>query len=203
MAAAFERLQQLGTDKFTKILNSLMRGQPAMNLAREIQQDWGDYTDVAEKTLTQQLNRLRLAAARGAFGKKIAYELSKGQTHHLPAFNDLSISAMERLEELAGVQRLRVLQFAAKEKAAPPTSGPLLQSVNAVFSEYAKLLLDIQKLRFELGLDEFKGVYNARGASASVTLPDGTNIHRQVFEAVASVEEIFKRRSVPKQVPAP
>ncbi len=37
----FERLQRLGNTKFQKIVNELMRGVPAIIVARLILQEWG------------------------------------------------------------------------------------------------------------------------------------------------------------------
>ena len=44
---AFERLQKLDEEKFGAIIHGLMTGTPGMAMARKVQQDWGDMTDVA------------------------------------------------------------------------------------------------------------------------------------------------------------
>lgn len=195
---AYDRLQDLGEEKFRAILNYLMRGKPAMSLARMIQQEWGDFPEVAEKTLTQQLNRLRLDAAQGAFGKEAAAEIAKGATPKIARLNHLSLSAAERMEELSVIQYERVIRLVQKESTLPLTKE-LLQQTNAVFNDYKELLKDIQKMRFDLGLDEFKGVIpgvRIAGASMSATLPDGSHIQKQVFEASTVIDEIFNKRKI-------
>lgn len=194
---AFDRLQRLGEDKFRTILNELQRGTPAMNLARKIQQEWKDFQDVGEKTLTQQLNRLRLEAATGAFGKAVAKQIAKGNPVQIDKLKDVSSTALERLEELAGWRRQQAIDVRDKVKTTPVLVGSLLAAANAVFNDYSKLLQDIQRMRYDLGLDKFQGVVPvARGASTNTTLPDGTNIQRQVYEAYTTVEEILDRRGI-------
>jgi DNA-binding HxlR family transcriptional regulator len=201
---AFDKLQSLGEEKFRVIMNHLLRGKPAMTLAREIQQEWGDLQDIGQKTLTQQLNRLRIASAEGIFGKTVAAQITKGQPpKHIARLNGLSLSAVERMEELSALQKERVIRLLEKEKTllekekTLPT-GSALSATSAVFNDYKELLKDIQKMRFDLGLDEYKGVImTARGASVSQTFPDGSHIQKQVFEAATTIDEIFARRNIP------
>jgi hypothetical protein len=225
---AFERLQALGEDKFQKILNLLMRGEPAMGLARTIQQQppkgWGLFQDVAEKTLTAQLNRLRQVAAEGAFGLKAARRIAEGATpvQAVKRLEHVNIRVLDRLEELADIQRTRVLNLVEKEKdsllpkignlhlpsnmppsakMAPQEYRHLLTQTNLVFNDYRQLLLDLQKIRFDLGLDEFKGPVSGttvRGATHTTTFPDGMSVQKQIFEAVTTIEQIFDARKIPR-----
>jgi hypothetical protein len=202
---AYERLQSLGEEKFGKILNQLVRGEPATGVSRMIQHEWKDFQDVSEKTLVQQLNRLRLHAAEGMFGKAAAKQLMDGQTPTvIKRIENLSIGVLERMEELGTIQRQRMLDLVEKEKKMPVPVGAMLSATNAVFNDYRQLLLDLQKIRFDLGVDEFKGPLTTttmmRGAHASMNLPDGTNVQKQVFEAVTSVEAIFNARKIPQTV---
>lgn len=197
--AAFERLQDLGEEKFGKILNLLMRGEPAMGLARTIQQappqGWGEFQDVAEKTLTQQLNRLRHVAARGAFGKNAAKAIIAGATPHIDKLAHISVQALDRIEILSEKQHTLVMVLLDKAIEEKRT----FKSVNDAVNNYRQTLLDIQKMRFDLGLDEWKGPISqtVRGAIQNTTLPDGTLIQKAVFEAVRTVEQIFDQRQIP------
>lgn len=223
---AFQRLQALGEERFGKIINLLMRGESAMGLARQIQQPppegWGEFQDVAEKTLTQMLNRLRLRAAEGAYGAKTAKWIAQGnKPPQINRLERISVRVLDRMEELSDIQRDRVLALVEREKLhllptsqagnlhikmAPQEYRHLLTQTNLVFNDYRELLKDIQKIRFDLGLDEFKGPVGAsasqalRGASTTVNLPDGTNIQKQVFEVVRTVEQIFDQREIPVPV---
>lgn len=200
---AFERLQALGEEKFGKILNLLMRGEPAMALARTIQavppKGWGEFSDVAEKTLTQQLNRLRFAAAEGAFGSAAAKRIAAGAKPHIDRLNAVSVNALTRMEELSEAQRTLVLVLLADATEKKHT----FTSTNEAVDNYRKTLLDVQKLRFDLGLDEFKGpVGNTtiRGASLTTTFPDGMSVQKQIFEAVTTIEQIFDARKIPQLI---
>lgn len=194
---AFERFERLGEEKFRTILNTLMRGQSAMGLARLIKTEWGLFPDVSEKTLTQQLNRLRLAAAEGIYGKEAATEIQAGAAPQLRLLERVSTSAITRMEELAIIVRTRVQSIALAEEKTAITDGKRLSATTQVFSEYSKLLQDIQKMRFDLGLDEYKGIVpSVRGASLGIQLPDGTNVQKTVFEAMTTVDNIFKKRGI-------
>ena len=222
---AFERLQQLGQIKFTRILNALMRGEPAMTLARQIRTEWGDFGDVAEKSLTQQLSRLRLAASEGMFGEKVAAEIVKGAIPQIKALEGVTSEVLTRMEEVANLQRQRVLMLVNHERECftqdktmvPAQKGKVtfltsfkkdttklvpvpITSTNSVVNDYAQLLQDIQKIRFDLGLDEFKGVIpgmRIAAASSSEIRADGSTTQKQVFEAITTLETIFDRRKVP------
>ena len=76
-----------------------------------------------------------------------------------------------------------------------------LSSLNSVINDYRDLLLSIQKIKFDLGLDEYKGVIpGVKATATSLTRPDGLKIQQQVFEAIEVVEDIFLRRGIYPQV---
>lgn len=199
---AFDRLQDLGEDKFRKILNLLMRGQSTHSIARMMQQPppkgWGLFQDLAERSLQQQLNRLRIVAAKGAFGTKAAEVLTLQGTPQVKMLEGVSTQVIERLEEVSTVQRQRMLDVVAREKQTPVPVGAYTVT-NEVIEGYRKVLIDIQKMRFDLGLDEYKGPVGGgmvlRGATQTTMLPDGSNVQKQVFEAVTTIEEIFAARN--------
>ena len=200
---AFERLQALGEDKFRKILNGLLRGETAIAVARIIQQQppdgWGLFQDVAEKTLMQQLNRLRLAAGTGIFGATEAKRLATLGKPHVDRLSQISVPVLARVEEVSEAQRTLVLVLLEKATAEKRT----FTSVNDAVNNYRQTLLDIQKLRFDMGLDEFKGptsMTTVRGATQTTTFPDGMSVQKQVFEAVNTIEQIFNARRIPHPV---
>lgn len=193
--SSFSRLQNLGKDRFTKITSDLIRGTPAMSMARVIQTEWMEFQDVAEKTLTQQLNRLRIALEKKAFGNTLTTDLEfsskKKRVEILQGIGDLNV--LHEIEELAFIQKKRIIRLSNREEAMPMP----LSTLSEIIRDQQKLLEGIQKVRFDLGLDEYKGVLTGvRAGSASITLPDGTNIHRQVYEAVDAVENIFAKRGI-------
>ncbi len=200
--AIFYRLKSLGEERFSVVLNMLMRGEPAMAVARQIQQappnGWGLCGGVAEKTLTQQLSRLRQQAAEGAFGRKVAKQIEAGAKPQIKLLERVSLPVIQRLEEMSDIQRNRILMMVEKETELRSA----LSATDDVMEGYRKILLDIQKIRFDLGLDEFKGpmamTAGMRGASQTTTLPDGTSVHKQVFETLTHIEQIFDAREIPR-----
>lgn len=198
----FDRLHAMGKERFHKVLNALMHGETSRTLARQIQlqppEGWGLFQGVSERTLAQQLNRLRLAAAEGAYGPEVAKQIAAGNISHVEILKDISICALERIEEVADIQRNRLLAQVEKEKI----TKHVLVTTNDIVAEYRKVLMDLQKLRFDLGLDEFKGPVGSsmtlRGGSVTQTFPDGMSVQKQIFEAVNTVEQIFDVRKIPQ-----
>jgi hypothetical protein len=39
-----------------------------------------------------------------------------------------------------------------------------------------------------------------RGVSQTTTLPDGSSVQKQIFEAINTIEQIFDARHIPKEV---
>ncbi len=193
----FERLQRLGNEKFQKIVNELMRGTPVVMIARLIQQEWGDCQNVRENTLARQSMRLHTAITNGAFGGDLAQEARRKASVRIKLFHGSSLNCLEELIDLAVLERDRVQQLREKEREL----NIPLSSLNALINDYRDLLLCIQKIKFDLGLDEYKGVMSGVKATAtSLTRPDGLKIQQQVFEAIEVVEDIFRRRGIYPQV---
>lgn len=188
---AFEKLQGLGPEKFQKITNSLLTGTAAQALARTIRTDWGDLSDTAEKTLTQQLNRLRIAMAKGAFGADAQKALDNPESFDIKILRHSNLNALQELTALAEVQRTR-LQLCWNDERKSKKYNP---HINPIVSQLQETLLAIQKIRFDLGMDEFKGVVpGVKLKSESATLPDGTQMQRTMFDIVGVAEQIIQKR---------
>lgn len=199
---AFERIQNLGEEKFTKIMNLLQRGESCRNVARTIQlappKGWGDFQDTSEHTLMMQLSRLKHAAANGMYGAAEAKRIREVGKPSIRRLEHISVPVLARIEELSETQRTLVMTLLAKATEEKRT----FTSVNEAVENYRKILLDIQKLRFDLGLDEFKGPVagtTIRGALQTTTFPDGMSVQKQVFEAVTTIEQILDARKIPRQ----
>ena len=111
----------------------------------------------------------------------------------------------ERLEELSDVQRTRVMAYVAKERiildAKSPVDHHFARTINETMREYRHTLIELQKLRFELGIDEFKGPLSQtmlRGMSQTTHLPDGSTVQKQIYEAINTIEQIFDARQIPR-----
>ena len=139
----------------------------------------------------------RVAITNGAFGGDLAQEAKRRASVRIKLFHGSTLDCMDELIELAMIQRVRVLALWEKERQL----NIPLSSLNFVINDYRDLLLSIQKIKFDLGLDEYKGVIpGVKARSASVTTPHDLKIQEQVFEAVATVEHIFRKRGIYAQV---
>jgi hypothetical protein len=93
-------------------------------------------------------------------------------------------------------QRRRLAANALLEREL--ASNRRVVGLNKCIYDYKNLLISIQKIRFDLGLDEYRRGFPPATASApNVTCADGT-MEERVCEAVAIVEEIFDRRGIPR-----
>jgi len=149
---AFERFQRLGPEKFQRIINELMRGTPAVMVARLLQQDWQDVRDVAEDTLAKQLKRLHTAITNGAFGGDLAEQARRHASVRIKLLHASSLDCLDEMNQLADIQRARMLWLLEKERV----SGKRIAALDKVMTAYGNLIMNMQKVRFDLGLDEYK-----------------------------------------------
>jgi len=162
----FDRIQKLGTVKFQKVVNELMRGTPAVMVARLIQQEWGDFQNVSEDTLVRQLRRLYTAITNGAFGGDLAQQAREKASVRIKLFQGSTLNTLDELNQIELIQRARVMRLWEKEQKADTR----LVALNTAIRDYRDLLLAIQKIRFDLGLDEYKRrIPTVRASEASVT----------------------------------
>src|ERR1039457_4972767 len=98
-------------------------------------------------------------------------------------------NVQDKLVKLADIQAKRVLALFAQERQ----SGPILVKLNTVIKDYANLLLKIQELRFDVGLDEYR-----RGIPQNKEADRKTQ--EQVREAIENVEKIFRKHKIPQQI---
>jgi hypothetical protein len=189
---AFDRFQKLGEAKFQKIVNELIRGTPAQTVARLVH-EWGDATEVREETLAKQLTRLHADITNGAFGGDLAEQAKAKASVRITWLHGSTLNCLDALIEIAIIQRTRVLKLYEKELE----SCRHIVGLNAVINDYGNLLVAIQKVKFDLGMDEFKRSIPVRAQQTSVTSSDGTTVQREVFEAYSTLEEIMTRRGLP------
>jgi hypothetical protein len=193
------RFSKLGEQRYLKIQNDLARGVPALTMARVIQQEWGEFTDVAERTLTQQLVRLRIRMAKGLLGEEPKEQLQSIAISNATVVKRIARGAPDLLQEaydLMEAQSRRYKRFLVKEE----TSATINPSLNVLMNDYLDFIERTQKLRFELGLDEFHSMevpaMVGRRASVTTTLPDGTTVHKQAYEGYATVEKVLNKLGV-------
>lgn len=186
---AFDRFSRLGEAKFQKIVNELVRMTPVLMVARLIQKDWQECQGVGEETLAKHLKRLQTAITNGAFGGDLAEQARSRATVRIQLLHGSTLNCLDALVEAAIIQRTRVLTLWEQEQA----SGKHVVGLNAVINDYRDLLVAIQKVKFDLGLDEFKRGIPVRASETTVTSTDGVTVQRRVLEAYSTLEEIMAR----------
>ena len=110
----------------------------------------------------------------------------------------MDLNCLDELQGLAVIQKDRLRRLLKKnQKSNAPFSNP-----SKLINDYQRLILSIQKMKFDLGLDEFKGVTRgARVKAPSVTRPDDLQKQQELLDAVTSVNEIFRRRGITARAP--
>ncbi len=181
--AAFHRIQELGTTKFQRIVNELMRGTPAQTLARLIQQEWGDAREVEEETLSKQLMRLRKAVSDGAFGGDLAQRARESASVKIKLLHGSSLNCLDELGELAELQKQRVIRFFEIEEGLDRP----IPELSKMIMTWATILASMQEMKFNLGIDE----YHRR---IPVKPPTDAETSEALQKAIAVAEEIFKKR---------
>jgi hypothetical protein len=195
---AFDRLTRLGPQKFQKIVNELIRGTPAQTLARLIQ-EWGDAQDVSEETLAKQLKRLHTAVGNGAFGGALAQQVKAKASVRIKLLHGSTLNCLDELIEIALIQKVRVDALYEKEQV----SNTCIVALNTIINDYMDLLVAIQKIKFDLGVDEYKRTIPTLKASDGATPPDSAVVQRQVAAAYSGLEQVLARYSASKGLPAP
>jgi hypothetical protein len=95
-----------------------------------------------------------------------------------------ALVVLNELVKLVNIQEERVLAMGAEERM----SGFINPNLDTAIRVLKDLLLNTQKMRFDLGLDEYK-----RNIPKVQTAESAAEVQRQVYQAVKVVEEIFRR----------
>ena len=107
----------------------------------------------------------------------------------------MDLNCHHELLGLAVIEKNRLLKLMEKNQKSNVPSSTLSNMINS----YRRTLLDIQKMKFDLGLDEYKGVTRGvRARAPSVTLPDDLERRKEkeLFDAITTANEIFRRHGI-------
>lgn len=189
MMAVFSRLTRLGGERFQKIVNALARGASAAAVARVIQRDWELLQEVSEDTLARQLNRLRTAIINGAFGGELAEDARARAMVQLKELQGSTLDCFIALVAAYELQWQRVLRLRDIERQ----SGRYLPGLNVAMRQCKDLLITIQKIKFDLGFDEFKRL----GSTPEDPFERERETQQRVNEALQIVHEILERKQPP------
>jgi len=189
----FRRLQALGEDKFRRITDEFARGTPVSSVARLIQQEWGDCVDVEEDKLAKQLKRLHKDISNEFF---TCLENERTERHASSQTTSLESSGhdgLDRLMELASIVKQRIDLWKRRER-----EGSMLPELTTMMKQHVKLVVAIQKIRFDLGLDEYKLGTVAVKEDLDSKRRREQAVHDQIIDASKKVDKIFRELNLPE-----
>jgi hypothetical protein len=130
-------------------------------------------------------------------GKQLHITIEANSRPDIRALKSPNLDVFQELVALTKMQRLRVQALWEREI----TSNKPCPMLNAAVIVLRDMLLSVRKMKLELGIDE---------ELAGLSMPSRTqgnkrsevNTEKQVHEAIAKVEEIFRKRGIPVERPA-
>ncbi|QZI85763.1 hypothetical protein CPT_Summit_112 [Stenotrophomonas phage Summit] len=196
-AVKFARIFALGDEKVTVINNMLAEGNSAQVVARHIQGVWGEFKDVAEKTLMQQLLRYR---SEHCESPQVQQELAVDPKSERFKKVEGKLDVLTEMIELAGYQKARLKRFLERETDLKMPIKGVSDDISLLNSMYK----DIQKVQFDLGLDQYNGplIQGGKQTQSRTVHPDGTVVEESTTEVISSTLEVLEQFRQRKQSPA-
>jgi hypothetical protein len=175
--------------------NMMVPGVLAAAVAKRNQQRFPRY---AYFILSQNLRRARSKADAASARIKPEQANHQASQSRIEAIHDSSMQVLSDLISITTLQRSRIDRLYLEElRQRRP-----IRLLNTIIRDYCAQLAQVQKTQFDLGINEFKGPLSGmRGVIDRRTLPDGTHQERHVYEAVATVEDIFRKRGISMEHP--
>jgi hypothetical protein len=194
----FSRIKNLEESQLLYVHNHLSKGGEVMTLTRHMQQEWKVFTDVAEKSLFQQLNRYRTYLAQSDTGLVDKVVNSNGAAL-VRMRRPEKLDVLERMQALFHIQEGRLQMFIDKEA----TIKMPMTAIDKVIMDMQMMLSQIQKVRFDLGMDAFMGAVpggTIRAGFKAVVSPDGTVTTTALLESVSEADAILSRALIPRDM---
>jgi hypothetical protein len=189
-------LKDMGPEKYQKTIKRLMMpGVLAATIAKEISKD---FPGMPIPLLAQKLRRARAAAEAASAKLRLEQANHQASQSRIEAVHDSSMQVLSDLISITKLQRSRIDRLYLEELGQRRP----VRLLNTIIRDYCAQLAQVQKIQFDLGINEFKGPLSGmRGVIDKRTLPDGTHQELHVYEAVAAVEEIFRKRGIRMEQP--
>jgi hypothetical protein len=183
-------LENMGPEKYRKVIERLLTGVLAATVAKDISKE---FPGVPVPLLAQKLRRARAAATIASAQLKLQQANQHLSQSRIKDVHHSSMQVLSDLISITKLQRARVDRLYQEElKLSQP-----IPALNRLINDYCAQLAQVQKTQFDLGVNEFKGpMQGMRGVIDRRSPPDGTHEERHVYEAVAAVQEIFRKRGI-------
>jgi hypothetical protein len=104
----------------------------------------------------------------------------------------LQLSPLDRFTRLVQFQATRIDRLHKKELA----QGKPLPALGQAIRDYANILLGLQEMRFDRGVDKYNRIKVTSREQQAAEESRKAEIDKQIFEAVARLEDIFKKRRI-------
>lgn len=141
---AYARITALGGEKVEKIDRMLRQGRPAAGVARMVQKEWGECTDISELSLSKMLTRYR----KDIVETTVFEAMEKAGTLDRVTGLVKGMDAVEELTKACSIQKDRLTKMYTQE-----AKGPLLmKQVSQEMDLFATMLDKLAKLQLETGL---------------------------------------------------
>jgi hypothetical protein len=137
----FKRLMELGEDRVTEIHERLTTGTLPMQLATEMQQEWGVLTDIKIGSVKKMLERFRDSVVTKSIVKGLIQANGNAETLRK------RLNALDELEELTKIQKSRFEKMLLRENTGPL----LLKQVSEERYGLMQLLVELGRLQLETG----------------------------------------------------
>ena len=191
----FVELRHLGAQSFRMVVNDLVRGVPPTAVATRIQREWGQVQDVSRDRLRRELTNLRIVIADCTVSSNGRNEMPRKECSDRTQLKPL----LDELEQLAKIYKHHIGRLQKLEVQ----QNRYIPELSRAIKSYGQLIVAMQKLRFELGLDEYKLVKLSRREQEAAIAKEKEEkerkedeIQRQIFHAVKVAEEIFRKRRI-------
>lgn len=184
----FQRLFALGEDKMLRINNMLATGTSPYTIAKIIQQEWGDHTDLTQHSLMLQLQRYKAELETRAMIPAPGSPIPVSPLLTVPPEERLPV--VQKAKEVLAIQLNRIKMLAAKEEKL----GMPMAQLNKEIETYTSMLEKIQRMQFDLGLDEFRGPL-IQGGKVTLTKTqnaDGTTVTEATAQAVSTAVQVMR-----------
>ena len=180
-----DALRNLGKERLAVIVRHLVGGEPVKMIARIVQEDWGEAEGVSRVDLERELTSLRLSIRDCGLGNK------QSEPSTIPD-DGLQLSPLDRFTRLAQFQATRIDRLHKKELA----QGKPLPALGQAIRDYANILLGLQQMRFDRGVDKYNRIKVTSREQQAAEESRKALDNQHIYNAVAVLEDIFKKRSI-------
>jgi len=183
------QLQGLGQEKFRTIVGLRKQGTPPNLIVHWIQDEWGDCYDVREDILSEELESLHNYLTTGS--QKPEQPASHGNigTQRLGSPGH---ECLDQLVRLAEIHARRIQDLLKKEQS----SNCIIPETDRMMAGYARLVRDIQELKFDLGVDTYlRRMPEDMRRALECQEHEKQETERRVYEAYEAAEKVFERLS--------